>query len=124
MLQVASFALPKQQDEANEFLKTHKPQGNINFNKDTIIVFYDDGEFSPEYEIADLEEYIQSMKTARFQQEVALHVMKTDLKKFKAGTNQWQDINSGILNAERGIANQDLKIAFVEGRIKQLRKNG
>lgn len=48
MLQVATFKIssswfsPSQQEEANEFLKTYKPVGNINLNKDTIVVFWED----------------------------------------------------------------------------------
>ena len=48
--------------------------------------------------------------------------MQGDLKKHKAGSPQWQDINSGILNAERSIEAQKRKIAFVEKRIAQLSK--
>jgi hypothetical protein len=53
MLQVASFALPDQKEEANVFLATHKPVGNISFNKDMIVIFYDDGSISKQHEIAE-----------------------------------------------------------------------
>ena len=121
MLQVATFLLPKEEAKANQFLATHKVS-STNFNKDMIVVFTDDGMVSVGQEIADLSEYITSMKTAQFQQEVAMSVMQADLKLHKAGSNQWQEINSAILNTERGIETQNRKIAFVEKRIKELSK--
>lgn len=123
MLQVRSFALPGQEKEANEFLATNKV-ANTNFNKDMIVVFVEDGIIPVEQEIADLREYISSMKTAQVQQKVALHVMKEDIKKHKAGSPQWQEINSAIMNTERGISTQDLKIEFVEKQIEELQGNG
>ena len=79
MLQVASFALPDQKEEANVFLATHKPVGNISFNKDMIVIFYDDGSISKQHEIAEMRELLVSNKSARFQQQVALHVLKAEL---------------------------------------------
>jgi hypothetical protein len=52
MLQVETFLLPQQQAEANAFLKTHAPHGPINFNRDMIVVFYEDGEHSVAAEIS------------------------------------------------------------------------
>ena len=78
MLQVASFALPDQKEEANVFLTTHKPVRNISFNKD-MIVSWDDGIVTKEAQIAEMRELLVSNKSARFQQEVALHVLKAEL---------------------------------------------
>ena len=44
MLQIATFSLPDDQDKANEFLKTHKPIGNIEFNKDMLFIGYETGD--------------------------------------------------------------------------------
>jgi hypothetical protein len=60
MLQVASFALPDQKEEANVFLATHKPLGNISFNKDMIVVFWDDGIVTKEAQIAEMRELLVS----------------------------------------------------------------
>ncbi len=35
MLQVKTFRVPEEDNKANEFLRTHSPEGQINFNKDT-----------------------------------------------------------------------------------------
>jgi hypothetical protein len=37
MIQAATFKVPEQDKQANEFLRTHKPAGDIHFNKDTIV---------------------------------------------------------------------------------------
>lgn len=124
MLQVATFLLPSEQDQANEFLKTHKPQGEgaVSFNTNMIVVFWDDGEYPPEYQIADLRELIQSNKNATFQQEVALDVMKHDLADLKVGTKNWQDLSSAIRDHENKIAIQNIKRAFAEKRIEAIKK--
>jgi hypothetical protein len=123
MLQVASFLLPSEQDKANEFLRTHKPAGNINFNKDTIIVFYDDGTISPEYEIADFQELLESNRKARVQQEIALHVMKAELADLNPTHNKgrYEEVSYQIRQVEDAISTQDIKAEFVRTRIAQLR---
>jgi hypothetical protein len=60
MLQVATFLLPNQQDMANEFLKIHKPVGNIDFNKDTIVVFYED---DPAADLVELVGWVELRET-------------------------------------------------------------
>ena len=120
MIQVASFALPGEQDKANEFLATHKPEGTINFNKDTIVVFYDNGKVSVEHQVADINELIESAKKVRFQQEVALFMLKRDIADKKPGSNQWQEFNSAIMQTEAKIDDQDAKISFCKERIAEL----
>jgi hypothetical protein len=51
MLQVKTFKLPEQEDDANEFLQPHIPEVSISFNKDPLFIGYDDGAFSPAAEI-------------------------------------------------------------------------
>jgi hypothetical protein len=113
MLQVASFGLPDQQDEANAFLKTHKTT-NTSFNKDMIVVFW------------ELRELIASSKNARFQQEVALHVMKAELADLNPthNANRYQEVSAAIRNVEDAIDTQDLKAEFVNQRIAELEGNG
>jgi hypothetical protein len=125
MLQVASFGLPDQQDEANAFLKTHKTT-NTSFNKDMIVVFWDDGVVSKEHQIAELRELIASSKNARFQQEVALHVMKAELADLNPthNANRYQEVSAAIRNVEDAIDTQDLKAEFVNQRIAELEGNG
>jgi hypothetical protein len=130
MLQVASFALPGEQDKANAFLQTVKVT-NTSFNKDMIVVFYDDGTVSIGQQIADLKELRASSRVARFQQEVALHVLKAELADLNAthNANRFQEVSAAIRNVQDAIANQDLKADFVSTRIAELeatlpQKNG
>ena len=117
MLQVASFALPAEQAKANEFLKTHKPVGNINFNKDTIVVFYEDDP------AADLVDLLESVGNARFQQEVALHLMKRDIAGLNPMHNKgkYEELDNAIKQCQDAIDNQDAKAEYVKQRIEEKR---
>lgn len=123
MLQVASFTLPSEQDKANEFLKTHKPMGQVSFNKDIIVVFWEDGEYPAEYEIADLRELLQSNKMAKLQQEIALHVMKAELADTPTNMARYNELSAGIKGLETGLSIQDIKADFVQKRIDSLTGN-
>lgn len=121
MIQIATFLVPQQQNAANEFLKTHKPDGQVNFNKDTVVIFWDDGTYPPEHQIADLQDLLQSNRQARFQQEVALHVMKAELADTPTNMARYDELSRGIAGLEAGLSVQELKAAFVEEKIKQLK---
>lgn len=122
MLQVASFLLPAEQDTANAFLATHKPSdGGINFNKDTIIVFYEDGSYPPEYAIADLEGLQMSVRNAKFQQEITLHVLKAELADTPTNLARYDELSAAVRVAEAAIANQEIKADFLQKRIEALR---
>lgn len=138
MLQVATFLVPEQQDKANEFLRTHKPEQNgVNFNKDTVVIFYDNGETSPECDISELHEFLKGNRGAKFQQEVAMHVMTTQLAdlqseirglnrthnkgRFEEAEGMIANLKVEILKLKQAIAFQDLKADFVKGRIAKLR---
>jgi len=139
MLQVATFTLPAQQQEANEFLRTHRPDGQIHFNTDMIVVFYDDGVVSPEWEVAELQELLRGNANATFQQEVALHVLQTqlaDLKEEKSRLNAKHNkgryeevdnlifkISGEIVQVKQAIAMQGIKAEFVKGRITKVHHN-
>jgi transcription elongation factor GreA-like protein len=136
MKQVATFLVPEQQAEANEFLRTHKPEEQF-FSKDTIIFFYDTGEVSPAYEIADLQELLRSNKNARFQQEVTRFVLQRQLADLQAERstlntkanktrveevdNMISNIKQAISQADQAILMQDIKAEFAEGRIVELK---
>jgi transcription elongation factor GreA-like protein len=136
MKQVATFLVPEQQAEANEFLRTHKPEEQF-FNKDTVIFFYDTGEVSPAYEIADLQELLRSNKNARFQQEVTRFVLQRQLADLQAERstlntkanktrveevdNMISNIKQAISQADQAILMQDIKAEFAEGRIVELK---
>jgi transcription elongation factor GreA-like protein len=136
MKQVATFLVPEQQAEANEFLRTHKPEEQF-FNKDTMIFFYDTGEVSPAYEIADLQELLRSNKNARFQQEVTRFVLQRQLADLQAERstlntkanktrveevdNMISNIKQAISQADQAILMQDIKAEFAEGRIVELK---
>lgn len=115
MLQVKSFALPAEEDKANEFLKSHKPEGNINFNKDTIVVFYEDDA------AADLVELLESVGNARFQQEVASFMMKRDLADLKPTNKKYDELADAIRQTEDAIGNQDAKAEYLKQRIAEKR---
>jgi hypothetical protein len=136
MKQVATFLVPEQQAEANEFLRTHKPEEQF-FNKDTMIFFYETGEVSPAYEIADLQELLRSNKNARFQQEVTRFVLQRQLADLQAERstlntkanktrveevdNMISNIKQAISQADQAILMQDIKAEFAEGRIVELK---
>lgn len=115
MLQVKSFALPAEEGKANEFLKTHKPVGNINFNKDIIVVFYEDDA------AADFVELLESVGNARFQQEVALFMMKRDLADLKPTNKKYDELVDAIRQTEDAIGNQDAKATWLKQRIVEKR---
>ncbi len=117
MLQVATFLVPAEQDKANEFLKAHKPVGSINFNKDTIVVFYEN---DPAAELVDM---LEGVTNARFQQEVMLHVLKSELADLNPAHNKgrYEEVDQAIKNVQDGMANQDLKAEFLSHRIQEIR---
>jgi|tagenome__1003787_1003787.scaffolds.fasta_scaffold20490750_2 hypothetical protein len=138
MIQVAAFSMPTQQDEANDFLRTHKPEGQVHFNRDMIVVFYDNGEVSPQHKIAEFQELLRGNENARFQQEVALFVLKrqrADLKEERSGLkanqnkgrveqidNLLSQVEGGIKDTENAMALQDVKADFVKDRITLLQR--
>jgi hypothetical protein len=73
-----------------------------------IVVFYNDGTISKAEQIADLKELLASSKNARFQQEVALHVMKAELANLNAthNANRFQEISAAIRNVQDAIIPQ------------------
>jgi hypothetical protein len=123
MLQIKTFALPAEEAAANEFLKTHKPLGDISYNDAQLFIAYDDGASSPEHQIADLQELIKSAQASRLQQEIALHVMQYQIADLnpKHNKGRYEEINNGIIQQKAAIDLQDTKIAFVQGKIDALR---
>jgi hypothetical protein len=118
MIQVKTFLVPQQEDAANAFLKLHKPaQQGINFNKDTIVIFYE------EDPAADLVELLESVRNARFQQEVALHIAKRELADLNPSHNKarFDEVNTAVNNITDAIAIQEAKEAFVLQKIEEKR---
>jgi hypothetical protein len=117
MLQVQTFLVPSEQNKANEFLKTHKPVGNISFNKDTIVVFYEDDP------AADLLVLLESVGNARFQQEVALFMMKRDIAGLNPAHNKgkYEEMDNAIRQTQEAIDNQDAKAEYLKIRIEEKR---
>lgn len=124
MLQVASFALPGEIEKANEFLATHKPVGNVHFNTNMIVVFWDDGTFPAAYRIADLNELLLSTQTAQQQQEVALHILTAQLADLKHGSSEYNNIDDAIIKTKAAIENQILKAAFLHSKIMEISGTG
>jgi hypothetical protein len=120
MLQIKTFKLPDEETAANEFLATHKPFGEIARMGDLLFVAVEDGSYPVEYEIAWLAEYLQGVREAKLQQEVALYVMQAemaDLGNKKAA----DELSVQVKNLKDGIAKQDMKVQFLENRIAALR---
>src|SRR4051794_30437796 len=105
MLQIATFTLPDEQDKANEFLRTHKPIGNIEFSKDILFLGYEDGEYPVEYQISDLQEMIRGNRAARLQQEVAMNVLEYELADLnpKHNKGRYDELTSARLNTKKGM---------------------
>lgn len=136
MLQVATFLLPSQQDEANEFLKTHKPADKPSLNNDSLVVLWDDGLTPPAYEIVELNELIQSNLNACYQNEVSRHVLKAEIgdlestqASLKPNQRGWDDIEArlkekrqAIKNIDENLAVQELKRNFTQNRINKIKK--
>lgn len=126
MLQVATFTLPDQQAEANEFLKTHSPEGQVHFNKDMIVVFHDDGEYSVQDELADLMVIKKGNRGAKLQQQIAFEVVKHDLANINPVKNdaKYQETLNAKRQIEEAMDLQDLKMSFIDERIATLKGNG
>jgi hypothetical protein len=124
MLQIATFTLPDENDNANAFLRTHKPFGEIARMGDLLFIAYEDGTYPPEYEIAELQELIAGQRAARLQLDIALHVLKAQLADLNPRHNKgrYEELMAQKFNVQAQIDNQELKIAFVQGKIDALRK--
>ena len=124
MLQVASFKLPAEEKEANAFLSKHKPadQG-VNITDGTIVVFYEDGEYSPAYEIANYEEFLRSVDASTFQMEVALFTMQSERDGLnpKKNAGKYEEVSNGIMSTQRQLKLQLAKKDFLKGKIAELR---
>lgn len=123
MLQIAAFVLPGQQKEANEFLQTHKPAGDLQFNADRMFVFFDDGTNPVEYQIANLQELLQGNRNAKIQHQIALQVLEYELADLNMVHNKtlYENKTHEIRQLKRLMDAQDVKAQFVEARIAALR---
>lgn len=124
MLQVHTFQLPDEAEKANEFLATHKPIGDINFQHDQMIVFTEDGTVPPAYEIATLNELLMSVRAAKLQQEIALNTMRDEKKAPYISKNDEQKLTHQIIEVEEGIKRQNSKEAYILKRIEEVRSQG
>ena len=117
--------LPEQEKEANAFLSKHKPadQG-VNITDGTIVVFYEDGQHSPAYEIANYEEFLRSVDASTFQMEVALFTMQSERDGLNPTHNagKYEEISSSMINTQRQLKLQAAKKEFLKGKIAELRE--
>ena len=122
MLQIKTFELPNDEDKANEFLKTHKPIGNIEFNKDMLFIGYETGEYPVEYQIADMQELLRGVRAAKFQQESALQVLNYEIADLNATHNRgrYDELTSAIIGTKKAMDVQDMKAGWLEQRIAEL----
>lgn len=124
MLQIASFKLPEQQKEANEFLATHKPANQgVNLTQDIVVIFYEDYSNPVAYQIDEYSDFLQSVRAARFQQEVALFTMQNERDTLNPTHNKvkYEDLSAKIMEVNQSMKLQDHKIAFLEGKIADLK---
>src|SRR5947209_3806566 len=124
MIQVKTFMLPDEEQEANDFLATHRPAGPINFNHDKIFVFFDDGTYPSEYEISEWDELLNAQRSAIHQQEVILHTLefqRADVNPTK-NKNKYDDLTNGILQTRTLLDSQQQKMSFVQSKIDALRQ--
>lgn len=121
MIQVASFKLPEQEEAANFFLATHKPD-NISTQPNLMVVYYEDGTNPVEYQVAALQELIAGQANARIQQEVALFVSKRELADTPTNMARYDELTDQIKQIENALELQDAKTAFVQSKIDSLTK--
>lgn len=123
MIQVKTFLLPKQQDAANEFLATHKPQENqVHFNTNMIFVYYDDGVFPLEYERDMWNEYLPPIRNQRQDTEIAIAVLKMDLANARdlKDNELVKNIENQIEQLKNQIENREFKVRFIANKIADL----
>jgi hypothetical protein len=89
-----------------------------------IVIFYDDGTYPDAYTIVDLYEHLDSVRKAKFQQEVAMHVAKSELADLNPLKNKgrFEEVDQAIRHIEDAIDIQIVKEDFVLGRIAELQK--
>jgi hypothetical protein len=123
MLQIHAFQLPDEIEKANEFLRAHKPAGNIHFQQDLMLVFEEDGSVPSGYAISEYNELLVSVRAARIQQQVALHVMQFERAELNMVSNKgkYEELSHGIKQTEKAIALQDAKEAHLVQKIEELR---
>jgi hypothetical protein len=123
MLQLHVFNVNHDVDKVNEFLATHKPVGEIEFIQDQILVFIETGDYPAEYLIADLEELIRNVETAKVQQEIAMHTLeyeRADVNMVK-NKSKYEELSAGIQSCKKAMSMQDAKAEFLKKKIEALR---
>ena len=81
---------------------------------DAIVVFYEDGKYSPAYEIANYEEFLRSVEASTFQMEVALFTMQSERGGLnpKKNAGKYEQVSSGIMDTQRQLKLQLAKKRF------------
>lgn len=123
-LQVKTFLLPAAENEANDFLKAHRPMGEIARMGDLLFVAYDDGTYPVELEIADMQEMLRNNQQTRIQHEIALKVMNLELSKVRPDKQRYGQILTGIKHTEEVMQAEETKAAYVRERIATLQSHG
>jgi hypothetical protein len=122
MLQIATFQLPDQQDQANEFLKTHKPMGEIARRGDLLFIAYETGDYPVEYQVADLQDLIRSANNIILQQQIAIHAIEYERADIQPGKQRYDEMTTAISQCKRQIDIQQVKIDYVQKRIAALKE--
>jgi hypothetical protein len=100
--------------------------GGLHFNKDTIIVFYDDGMKPVEYQIAELQDLVNAVEAATRQQVIALYVMQSERDGLNATHNkaQFEELSHKIMETKKAMDLQATKKAYLQGKIDELSQQG
>lgn len=120
MLQIKTFALPAEETAANDFIRLHKPVGDISYNDAQLFIAWEDGTHPVEHQIAEYREMLKSQAASRVQQEIALHVMKWQLAGTDTNTAKWDEINKDIKAQTEALDLQDTKTNYVHSKITEL----
>jgi hypothetical protein len=129
MIQLRTFRLPDEESEANSFLKAHRPEGQIMFIGDYIHVLYEDGVYTPEHEIYDLNQMILTAKKMRYQQEVMYGELKAEhadlqpVAKKKEELARLEEVRQAIENCEKNFITFERKISHTQARVDQIKKD-
>ncbi|HEY1747821.1 MAG TPA: hypothetical protein VGG11_13800 [Xanthobacteraceae bacterium] len=124
MLQLKTFQLPKEEKAANEFMAKQRPSGDLNIINDRLFIFFEDGVFTPEHEIDELQKMLIANRMAKQQQVIGRQVAKRELADLNPVKNKgkYDEVDTVIRQLEKGIDLQDIKAEIAQRRIDDLRK--
>jgi hypothetical protein len=120
-LQIATFKLPEQTKEANQFLATHKPQTPFNVENGVLTIMYEDGKTSKALALASLNELLAGNKEASLQLDISIAVLSHQMMELNPNKVQMmENATTEIARMREAREIQDVKKAYVESLIADL----